>query len=114
MKYITSIFIVTLLAGCAHQPVEETPKPGITPAEFDHITTPGQMQQLLTAYVGKWQEVHTFWQDEHSKGDTDSLTVESALIMGGRYLQIRETGVLAGEPFEGIGMLGYDNLKDVL
>jgi Protein of unknown function (DUF1579) len=111
MKTLSTLVAFSLLAAC-----NNAPKPSQTPEaaakEFDRITTPGPMQQVLAAYAGKWKEIHTFRQDDQSGADTAMLEVDNELIVGGRYLQISEKGMMAGKPFEGIGMLGYDNLKD--
>jgi len=71
------------------------------------------MQKMLTAYAGKWSDYHTYWQDENVSGYKDTLSIENEMTIGGRYLRTKETGILEGKPFEGIGMLAYDNLRKV-
>ena len=43
--------------------------------------------------------------------EESSGTSENTWIMGGRFVQQMTTGTAMGQPFEGMGFFGYDNMK---
>ena len=38
-------------------------------------------------------------------------TSEGMLLLGGRFVQVQHHGTMMGQPFEGVMLLGYDNLR---
>ena len=42
---------------------------------------------------------------------TSEGVMENRMILGGRFLRSRFSGEMMGQPFEGIGIEGYDNFK---
>ena len=77
-------------------------------------STPGDIHQMLAKTVGSWHGDITMWMQP---GAAPVKTVGEStyeMILGGRYLQSKNTGNFMGAPFEGIGTIGYDNAKKVL
>lgn len=74
--------------------------------------TPGQHHGHLQAMAGKWKAIikHKMSPDqpwEESKGESSG-----EMVMGGRYLLQKFSGEgMMGMPFEGLGIVGYDNMK---
>lgn len=79
-------------------------------AKWMEFATPGDAHKLLATMVGKWNlKVKMF---EPNKPPTEEpATSESKMILGGRYLEDHTRGTFMGQPFEGQGITGYDNLK---
>ena len=44
---------------------------------------------------------------------TNTGSCTNKMIMGGRYQETRFTSTMDGQPFEGTGLLGYDNVRKV-
>lgn len=79
-------------------------------AEMQKYATPGPMHDLLKPMVGTWKAVTKAWM---SPGDptVNAGTCENTWILGGRFLQTTYKGEFGGMPFEGFGIMGYDNQK---
>lgn len=66
---------------------------------------------LFKSFEGKWTTHGKFWMDPQGPAEESDGTSESKIIMGGRFLEQNFTGTAMGQPFEGRGILGYDNIK---
>jgi hypothetical protein len=73
--------------------------------------TPGDMQKMLASMNGKWTTEVTMAMPGGEQKSTGSI--EYKMIMGGRFQQMSYKGTMMGQPFEGSGLLGYDNLRKV-
>ena len=67
--------------------------------------------KVLDFFVGDWNYTMKWWmapgtepQESDGVGNVDS-------IMGGRFIEQYFSGTAMGQPFEGRGTMGYDNLK---
>ncbi|MCC7232441.1 MAG: DUF1579 domain-containing protein [Bacteroidia bacterium] len=75
--------------------------------------TPGEMHKLLAADVGSWTEDITTWMAPGATPSKSTATCENEMIMDGRYQKSVHRGDFQGTPFEGMGLVGYDNAKKV-
>jgi hypothetical protein len=73
--------------------------------------TPGENHKLLASLVGEWTFVNRMWMDPAAPPTESTGTATYTTIMGGRYVQGEYKGVMAGMPFEGVGVTGYDNVS---
>jgi len=72
--------------------------------------TPGPNHEMLTSLVGDWTFTNKMWMDP-SKPPTESTgTVSYTTLLGDRYVQGTYKGDVMGMPFEGRGVMGYDNV----
>jgi len=74
--------------------------------------TPGDAHKMLAKSAGTWSATVTFWMPG-AAAMTSKAEATNEMIMGGRYLQSRDKGTVMGQPFEGVGVTGYDNAKKV-
>lgn len=76
------------------------------------MATPGVPHKRLAQLEGKWKTVTNMWMagpdapPVQTKGEC-----ERSMILGGRFLQDRHWGEMFGQPFEGLGLTGYNNFK---
>jgi hypothetical protein len=70
--------------------------------------TPGPEHQRLAKMVGKWKTQVTSWPG--GKPVKSEGSAEFTSLFGGRYLQQDVKGDMGGEPFEGRGIEGFDNV----
>ena len=73
--------------------------------------TPGPEHEKLKALAGTYDAKVTMWMDPKMPPMEMAGKSENKLILGGRFLQMDFSGTMMGQPFNGIGMLGYDNIK---
>jgi hypothetical protein len=73
--------------------------------------TPGDIHKMLAKSAGSWTETVTMWMEPGASPMGGSATAVNEMILGGRYLQSKNTGMFMGQPFEGIGVTAYDNAK---
>ncbi len=76
-------------------------------------STPGDIHKMLSRSAGSWTETVTMWMQPGASPMSATASAVNEMILGGRYLQSRNTGTFMGQPFEGIGVTGYDNAKKV-
>jgi hypothetical protein len=72
---------------------------------------PGKHHELLAAKAGKWNLKVRMYSPDGQVQESDGKS-ELKMIMGGRYLHDSTTGTFGGMPFEGIGITGYDVIKE--
>ncbi len=110
MKKITTLLLVAA-ATCYSLPVMAQSQDDMK-AMMAYMT-PGDVHQMMAKSAGTWTGAITFWMqpDAPPMNMTGESKVE--MILGGRYLQEKNTGNMMGMPFEGIGTTGYDNAKKI-
>jgi hypothetical protein len=74
-------------------------------------STPGEIHKMLSKSVGSWTANITMWTQPGASPMTSTAEANSEMILGGRYLEAKNTGNYMGMPFEGISITGYDNAK---
>jgi hypothetical protein len=75
--------------------------------------TPGEMHALMGKQDGDWHESLTFWMDPKAPPTKAESECSNSMILGGRYQESTHSGEMLGMPFEGKGIMGYDNIKKV-
>lgn len=72
--------------------------------------TPGAPHEALKAFAGSWKASVKAWMGPGDPQVSEG-TAENEVVMGGRFLRQSFKGTFMGGPFEGMGFLGYDNMK---
>lgn len=78
---------------------------------FQKAATPGEAHKKLSSMIGTWDTVVNFWPAAGAPAQRSTGFSDNRWILGGRYVEQRFTGTAMGQPFEGIGYTGYDNIK---
>ena len=83
-------------------------------AEMDawmKLAQPGEHHQHLDKYVGTWDLAVTFWMGPDAEPmSSPPGRAEVSWILGGRFLEWKNTGDFGGMPFEGRAFDGYSYL----
>jgi hypothetical protein len=74
------------------------------------IATPGEPHKQLASLAGSWSTKTKEWMDPNKPPMESTGTCEEKVVLDGRFLQQECTGDMMGQPFTGIGVVGYDNL----
>ncbi len=113
------VFLMLMTGVCAGWPLaggesgkagEEDPSAAVMQA-WARYGTPGEQHAFIARRAGVWEVEVTFWPRPGMPPEVSKGRTECTLIMGGRYLLEKFEGTAMGQPFQGLGLLGYDNLK---
>ncbi|OGF67597.1 MAG: hypothetical protein A2Y62_18010 [Candidatus Fischerbacteria bacterium RBG_13_37_8] len=72
---------------------------------------PGIHHQHLKQLEGTWDVKVKSWNVPDAPPMESTGIAEFTMILGGRYLSMKAKSEFAGQPFEGFGVLAYDNVK---
>ena len=95
---------------------EKIDGPGTATQEMDMqamvaAMTPGEPHKQLGRMAGDWTFTNKMWMAPDAPPAESTGTMKAEMILGGRYVQSVWKGNLMGQPFEGHGTDGYDNLS---
>ncbi len=93
-------------AGGASQADEAAMK-----AKWEKNAAPNEHHKALEPLIGTWNYNLRWWMDPSQAPSESKGSNTNAWIMGGRFVQQNTTGEAMGQPFEGMGITGYDNVK---
>lgn len=92
-------------------PEEMTEEQKALQARMQEYSTPNEHHEFLKSLAGSWQANVKFWMDPKGEAQESEGTSEAGMILGGRFLEQKFNGTFMGQPFEGRGIYGYDNLR---
>jgi hypothetical protein len=69
------------------------------------------IHKAMAERVGKWEAHSKMWSMPGQPPEEATGTIENSAILGGRYLLSHYKSTIMGMPFEGYGVMGYDNTK---
>ncbi len=78
--------------------------------KYMKAATPGPEHEKMGKMAGKWKLAVTMWMAPGGPPQKSEGTAEFKPILGGRYLQQEVRGDMNGQPFQGMGVEGYDNV----
>ncbi len=79
-------------------------------AAMQKYANPGPMHDALKPLAGNWKTSTKTWLGPGEPTVSEG-SCERTWVLGGRFLESKYRGVFAGNPFEGIELLGYDTRK---
>ncbi len=79
--------------------------------EWMKAATPGEEHKTLATLAGSWKYTSKWWNDPTAKPSESTGTSTNKMVMGGRWLQAEAKGKAMGQPFTGMGLTGFDNVK---
>jgi hypothetical protein len=71
---------------------------------------PGPVHQKMAKLAGKWKLQVTSWMAPGAPPQKSEGSAEFKTILGGRYLQQEVRSSFGDQPFEGMGIEGFDNV----
>jgi hypothetical protein len=78
--------------------------------EWMAYMTPGAQHKKLAAQAGEWTVATKFWMAGPDAPPAESAgTAKMKMILGGRFQMQEFSGTMMGMPFEGVGLIGFDN-----
>jgi uncharacterized protein DUF1579 len=114
LKFTLTGLCVVLMASVAVATDKKAEKPMDPQAMMEvyaKLAQPGEPHKLFASLAGSWTTKTKEWM-EPGKPPTESIgTAEMKMLLDGRFLQQEFTGQMMGQPFSGIGIDAYDNLR---
>ena len=112
---VTSIGLCLVLVASVAMAKDKKPEKQMDPQAmmemYQKLATPGEPHKLFASLAGSWTTKTKEWM-EPGKPPTESTgTAEMKMLLDGRFLQQEFTSQMMGQPFSGIGIDGYDNLR---
>ena len=107
---ITKNLVIALLCTQFSMALADYTKEGGQP-EWMKYTQPGEGHQIFKALEGKWKHTVKWWMNPTAKPEEHKGTNTNKLIMGGRFLQQDTKGKAMGQAFTGMGITGYNTMK---
>jgi len=79
--------------------------------EYMKMMSPNENHAYFKDIAGKWDVKTVAWMAMGQESTVTKGTCDASLMFGGRFLMMKFSSTMMGQPFEGIEILGYDNLK---
>ncbi|HEX2694489.1 MAG TPA: DUF1579 domain-containing protein [Acidobacteriota bacterium] len=67
--------------------------------------------EFFKSYVGAWDVETTMWTLPGKPPTKSKNTFDASLILGGRFIKMTFQGTMMGMPFEGLQIIGFDNIQ---
>jgi hypothetical protein len=80
-------------------------------AKAKEAGTPGPGHAVLKNLEGDWTVLNRMWMKPGDEPMKSEGTSSIEWVLGGRFLQQKYKGDWMGQPFDGMGIVGYDNVK---
>ncbi len=80
-------------------------------AKMKEYSTPNENHKVLDHFVGSWEYSLKWWMSPDAPAEESTGANEVKSILGGRFIEQITTGTMMKQPFEGRGIIGFDNLK---
>jgi hypothetical protein len=82
-----------------------------TAGEKPDISKPGPEHKMLSTLAGTYEAKVKIYFDPNQPANESTGTMKRKMIMGGRFLEELYNGEIMGQPFYGMGLMGYDAMK---
>ncbi len=78
---------------------------------WKQAATPGEPHKQFAALTGSWTTQTKEWMEPGKPPMESAGTAEMKMLLDGRFLYQEFNGQMMGQPFNGIGIDGYDNIR---
>jgi hypothetical protein len=78
---------------------------------WKQAATPGEPHKLFATLVGSWTTTTKEWMEPGKPPMESTGTAESRMLMEGRFLHQEFQGQMMGQPFTGMSIDAYDNIR---
>ena len=78
---------------------------------YQKLATPGEPHKLLASLAGSWTTQTKEWMEPGKPPTEATGTADMKMVLDGRFLQQEFNSTMMGQPYTGIGITAYDNLR---
>jgi hypothetical protein len=104
---LASILFIASAAG-AQQPQQDQQK---AMEAYMKMMATNENHAYLKSFVGEWSVSTKAWMQPGAPSESSEGSSKGEMILGGRFLRMEFKGTMFGQPFEGLQIIGYDNMK---
>ena len=79
--------------------------------QYMKLAAPGEPHKLFATLAGSWTTTIKEWMEPGKPPTEATGTAEIKMLLDGRFLYQEYNSQMMGQPFSGIGLDGYDNLR---
>jgi hypothetical protein len=105
------VLVLVLVACTAAQEASSELSEAAVVKALGNAMDPGEGQKKLEPMVGEFDVKIRVWLDPAQPPIESMAVAVSTWVLGKRYVQTMLSGYVMGEPFDGIGYAGYDNVS---
>jgi hypothetical protein len=111
MKIAAALLLIASTAALADEPKKEmSAEEKAMMEKYMKAATPGPEHQQMAKMAGKWKLQVTSWMTPGAPPMKSEGTAEFKPALGGRVMEEEVHGDMGGQPFEGKGTQGFDNV----
>lgn len=108
------VLLATTSGGFAEEVAgqgEMSPEQKEMMARMEAYSTVNENHALLATLAGSWKATIEHKMTAEAPAETSEGTSQNVMVFGGRFLEQVYQGEFNGNPFEGKGIMGYDNIQ---
>lgn len=75
------------------------------------LATPGEPHKLFAGLAGSWTTQTKEWMEPGKPPTEATGSADLKMLLGGRFLQQEYNSTMMGQPYTGMGITAYDNLR---
>jgi len=107
---ISGLFILSVSSVLWAQPSPQDQQKAIE--AYAKAAAVTENHKLLAYFVGSWDVTSTMWQSPGAQPTVSKNSGEVMSILGGRFVMTKFKGTMMGQPFEGMQVDGFDNMRN--
>lgn len=113
--FIAGLFVFAITTGSFAEEMagegEMSAEKQVMMTQMEAYSAPNENHELLASLAGSWKATVEHKMSPDVPAETSEGISENDTIYGGRFLEQSFQGDWGGMPFEGKGLLGYDNIQ---
>ncbi len=79
---------------------------------YTKLAAPGEPHKLFASLAGSWTTQSKEWMEPGKPPVESTGVAEMKMLLDGRFLQQKFSGNMMGQPYSGIGISAYDNIRE--
>ena len=108
---ISTAMVLAVSAAFASAPQQSQQDQQQVMEAYMRMAATNENHAHLAKFAGEWEVTTTAWMQPGAPPQTSKGSSQSEMILGGRFLKMHFKGTMFGQPFEGMQIVGYDNMK---
>ena len=106
-----SVVLVASVAVAKEKKAEKPMEPQAMMEVYAKLATPGEPHRQFASLAGSWTTKTKEWMEPNKPPIESTGSAEMKMLLDGRFLQQEFTGDMMGQPYSGVGITAYDNLR---
>ena len=104
--------VLAVSVAMAKNKEADTPiDPQVMMEVYKKLATPGEPHKQFASLAGSWTTKTKEWMEPDKPPMESAGTCDFKVLLDGRFLQQEFTSEMMGQPYSGVGISGYDNLR---